>query len=236
MRLKALSKTICMIMLSLCLFGCGQKQKENVTLESGAKDTVEENPIFSMTMEEVYALTSEETEKLITEHVKNWRQVYAIDNDHEMSKDDWLAVKGLLGYQLWGREYLEFEKKQAKNTIPVTNTEVHIEEATADYELPEEYKTDPDLIYEIPTREYILSLSDEEFIEYMDKMSEHWGYSAIGVDSPFSLLSKEDLDEVRQELLSICGTDIPTPEKIRTEDPPEEETGEVINVEQVTPE
>lgn len=225
-----MKKPVCILICccSLLLFtACNDKAvTDEVIVESSTTEEVKENPIFLLTMDEVYHLTAEETEKLITENEPDWRTIYKIDSDYVMGPDDWLAVRDMLGYQLFGKEYLTYKPEP----VTITDTKIYTEENDA--EMESLYEKDPDLIYEMPTRSYILSLSDEEFIKYMDNLSKHWGYSAPGIDSPFSLLSKEELDEIRNGLLDTIGNEQP-----HTESSAEDTTRETseIHVEEVYP-
>ena len=188
--------------------GCGKEEEVVVP------DTVEEITVsvttslkspVDMTKEELLALTPAEIKEMVETYLPNYRDIYGIDENTEMTDESWMQLRDLIYYQLYG-EIVDTVLAEIKEDIDFSNpTEIEGDDGSM---------LDPDWIYYAPTVEYIESLSTYEFAEYMDGLMEYSGME-LSPDDSFTKMSDEVLEELRQKTIEEqCvewGTvDIPT--------------------------
>jgi hypothetical protein len=138
----------------------------------------EDKLLVEMTREELEALSASEIKELFEAQLPNYREIYGIEDDYEMQEGDWLTLRGLLEYQLYG-----------------------VEETAADITTaaePETENNDPDRIYYAPTVEEITAMSTADFAAYLNAMCAYYG---TGTDIDFTQLSEEVLEERRAALI-----------------------------------
>ncbi len=182
--------------LALCsLAGCGKKeptyvQKETITvsINTAAKAPTE------YSQEEFEKLTAAEVKEMVETYLPNYRNVYQIEEDRVMTDDDWLNLKDLMYYQLYG-VFLYSEEAVALSDV--------------DFSKPGEIMgydgtyLDPNWIYYAPCPEFINQLSDYDFGRYMNGLMAY-GNQDMG-SNDFTTLEHDDLEILREKVLTeLC--------------------------------
>jgi hypothetical protein len=178
----------------LCIFSlaaCGRGSDADST-EAEATETTEtiqvsvaeeDGPLLKdMTREDLNALTAEEIQELVEAQLPNYRDIFIIDEDREMSEDDWLLLRDLLVYQMYG----------AEETTEDTTSQSSVSSSVLSSE------DDPDRIYFAPTVDEINAMSTQEFAEYLNSMC---AYYNTGTDIDFTTLDENTIEERRAALI-----------------------------------
>lgn len=175
------------------LAGCG-RQEEPVSTETEVPDVVtsidvdvaadDEKLLKDMTREELAALEPAEVKELVESQLPNYRDIFSIEDDHEMSDGDWIIVRDGLIYLMYGVD------TSASGNTTETDTDTDTEDVTA--------SSDPDRIYYAPTADEINAMTTEEFGEYLNGMCAYFG---TGTEIDFTTVDAETLEERRAALL-----------------------------------
>lgn len=191
----------------LTVTGCGQPEEVvpdtqeiiEVSLSTNIKSPLD------MTKDELKALSPTEIKEMIEVYLPNYRTVYGIEPDFVMQDNDWMNLRDMIIYQLYGE---------------IVNS-VHDEMVSGiDWSKPFEIDAgdgsyyDPDWIYYAPCPEYINGLTLSGFAQYMNGFMEYNGYALSDADD-FSYRTSDELEELRIMILTdLCkewGTvDIPS--------------------------
>ena len=220
------------------LTGCSQKEIEDVVetatiaVEQGEDEAFD---ISGLTMEEVYAMTPKQIETTVTKGVKDWRAVFAVSENKVMTEDDWANMKHLLGYSIWGKEWIKWYKEQLEKEAEEYRKKTQT--------LSENLPSDPNYIYYAPKKSYLANMTDEEYADYMAKLFEYYEYNPVD----FHQLTHEQLQELKDSQIEEMAVDddyymeviddpyatpVVTPSTITVSG---DETQETISVEQVVP-
>lgn len=114
---------------------------------------------------------------------RSYKTLLKINDDTEMTTEVWIAVRDIVCKQLFGEPFNPEE-----------------EEITAVYE-------DENWMYIAPNAEYIESLTDDEFINWLFKLDEYNGYDYVD----YNLIPKEDISMYKKAVideLKSCEGDI----------------------------
>lgn len=177
-----MKKNIFLLLLStILLTGCGGKKVEEKVdeIENAVEvitvqlDMDERLAKLPQSKEELFALSLEEFKAMINECIPNYREHFRVSEDYEINDLDWENFRTILSYELFRSAKIEEEV-----------------EATPD----------PNEIYYAPTEEYLNSLSQEEFVEYLSGLQKYIYPDIENVD--YSLLTMEQLMQIKEQLLS----------------------------------
>lgn len=209
--MKRKTKYIAMLLICIatifCLVGCNQE--EEVPVEPTTEEVVEEEitikdseekdviDITSLTKDEFVALTWEQVRDFTEIYLPNYRTIYGISEERVMEQTDWENLKEIMFWQLFGQTYSEYTR------VGNVYSDIEIEEETFG----------ADWIYVTPTREYLDSLTKEDFGVYIDNF---YAYHEIiivqpdpetGEEIPFDFsefvnsLTDEEFKEVKEKFL-----------------------------------
>lgn len=138
--------------------------------------------ITDLTKDEYVDLTWEQVRDFVENRLPNYREIYSIPEDKVMEQADWENLKKIIFWQLYEQSYDAYVK----------NGEIY-----HDVEIVEdEYGTD--WIYINPTKEYIESLSGEEFIIYLKNFYLYHEILSEEDLATFDQLNPEQIEEVRK--------------------------------------
>lgn len=201
--------TICMT-IAILITGCKQNNTESSTTYDNIIDNTETSTTIindaDIEVEEyngpdftkIYADKDIETFRalslddfiLMMEHYfpiddpdRSYKTLLKISDDTEMTTEVWIAVRDIVCKQLFGEP---FNPKE--------------EEITTVYE-------DENWMYIVPNAEYIESLTDDEFINWLFKLDEYNGYDYVD----YNLIPKEDISMYKKAVideLKSCEGDI----------------------------
>ncbi len=157
------------------LAGCGKAEEvlepieEVINSEEALGEDASGVPLLTdLTMQTLYDMPEGDFRKLVEVRLPNYRSVYKIDDDRELTDADWAEIRSFFGYQLFGKEYIRYEHTRKRTTDSAAHEAAKIT-ASSDY--------GEDAIYLTPTLEYIQSMSTEEYAEYLNGMQEFLGVS-----------------------------------------------------------
>ncbi len=169
--------------------GCGKEEEEVIPTThekiSVSINTSVKSPM-AMTREELKNLSAPQVKEMVEAYLPNWRAIYGIPADHEMTDEDYLALRDQIYEQLYGKDEVVVASEGA---------------ADIDFSHPDQIVgedgsyLDPGWIYYAPCKEYIDTLTDKNFIEYLGDLMEYWGKD-LG-DTDLSTLSPSDLNQMR---------------------------------------
>ncbi len=214
------------LMLSIGTFsGCGKEEPEIPTTKeviSVSINTSVKAP-NAMTKDELLALSPGAIKEMVETYLPNYRAIYEIPDDMEMTDDDYLTLRDLICEQLYGVQSTETESAGAgkdSSNIDFQNYD-HILGADGSY-------LDPDWIYYAPCDEFIEGLTDDRFREYIVDLMAYWNKSNITKEDVDNL-DEDGLDELRKmvydEFCVEWGTvSIPTVDELA-----ESEAASIIN-------
>ena len=179
------------------LGGCGKKEEAvqetvSINVSQGEDEAFD---ISSLTMEDVYKMTPEQVESTVTKGVSNWREIFSVDEDHEMTRDDWEAMRKLLGYSLWGSDWLVWYRERETEEMEAQKSSI----MTVSENLPD----DPDYIYYAPTKKFLQDMTDDEYADYMEKLLEYYNYDTVD----FHQLTHEQLEELKDDQINNVAVD-----------------------------
>lgn len=188
MKFKKIALVLLVATLSLSIMtGCG-KNEDEVIEETETVETFEVTKnsdipnIAELSKAEILAMTAEEVKESVEEYLPNYKEIYIIDDDYEMTDDDWLELRDLICIQLYG---------SALEGVPD--------------EVQEDYSSDPDSIYYAPTVESIEKMSLSDFAVYMNDLSTYYYgddfLETNGLD--FTTMSDEQLMEQKNDLIAM---------------------------------
>ena len=184
-----MKKVILLASVAVLLFsGCDNKtgEVEGTPIEDTIQIiTVPQEPAifsgFPATQEELFAMSLEDFKAAVESNIPNYRKYFIIDEDRVLTDEDWETIRTLVSLELFG------------STRPDVSEET--EDAASD-----ETETDPNEIYYNPDSEYIRSLTDEEFVEYLAGLQAY--LNPEGEVADFSQLTSEQIEQVRNEMLA----------------------------------
>lgn len=192
--------------LSVFFVGCGQQpvvEPDTEEIIEVSINTTVKSPM-DLSKDELINLSAEEIKEMVEIYLPNYRDIYGISEETVMSDEDWMNLRDLMVYQLYG---------------VVVSTYKDYLRANIDWSKPFEIVgddgsyLDPDWIYYAPSREYIAGLSTEEFANYMHDFMAYNGYEEE--NNSFLDLSEEELENMRLDAYeNICkdwgSVEIPT--------------------------
>lgn len=201
MKKKLLLLTIC----SLLLFGCGKQEPTYVETEiiTVSVNTTTKSPT-ELTQDQFAALSWMEVKEMVETYLPNYHNVYGIPEDKVMEEADWLNLKDIMYYQLYGTFLDSYSSTLA--------AEVDFSDPSKIVGSDGSY-LDPNWIYYAPCKEYINGLSSRDFAKYLNGYMAYYGQD-MGTND-FQTYADEDLEELRTMILDqVCkswgSVDIPT--------------------------
>ena len=202
---KNISFVLVAIMFTLLFSGCSEKEPTYVQSEviTVSINTMTKAPT-ELSAVEFEKLTTPEVKEMIETYLPNYREVYGIDKDREMSEEDWLQLKDLMYYQLYG-DFLNSYQEELASSIDFSKPfEIMGDDGTY---------LDPNWIYYAPCSQYIKQLSVYDFGKYMNGLMAYTGQDLGSND--FTTMSEEELEELRTKALNdLCvdwgSVEIPT--------------------------
>lgn len=175
MRTKAL---ILFLIIATSFSGCSLFPKKDV-VEEIEKDVIsiieinQETSIFldrlPKTKEDLYALSLEEFKNMIETCIPNYREYFKVDENRILSDEDWENFRTILSIKLFG------SPMYISNELNETE------------------------IYETPTKEFLMNLSKEEFVEYLTNLQEYLHPESDKID--YSVFAAEELEAIRTSLI-----------------------------------
>lgn len=204
-------KILLLLLCSIFLIGCGKTEEDinsssvsNNIITNDTSYTISEKnqqyddfkdlnisntkDLSSLTKEEFLDLSIEDIKKIIAVNTEDYKQTYHITKE-ELTDSDWENLKFILYYQMYGSEGLEyyFGSNLDQNLLEKIQLVMPRDEIIKNYELTEEEAN-----YLLPTSEYILSLTNEEFLNWLKNASEYY-------DSIYTINYDQLSDEILQE-------------------------------------
>lgn len=213
------NKITLLLLTLVMLLSFGGCTREEVVEEPNTSETIEvviESSIKSpldMTKEELLALTPAEIKEMVETYLPNYRETYGIDADREMSDADWLELRDFIYYQIYGE---------------IAPSDTMLPEDMQGEDPASQENVDPNWIYYAPTKEYLESLTIEEFGQYMNDMMAYMEMDSNGID--FTQLGEDELEQLRTEAIADLAVenteDLPTVSSEETTEELSEETTE----------
>ena len=136
--------------------------------------------ITEMSKIEILAMSAEDVQKSVETYLPNYRTIYKIDENKEMSNQDWLNLASIICLQLYGSTTVE--------------SEVSADETT---------ETSENDIYLNPTYNDIEPMSLSEFAAYMNtSIDVQYGAEYREKNEiDYTTMSDEELQELKNDLL-----------------------------------
>jgi len=170
---------LCLTCISI-LCGCGKKEEE-LPIQEDVVETinmkVEEVMLLSLptTLEELWSYTPEEFADYLPQCIPNYREYFKIEEDKELTIEDWTNLQEILSYQLF---------KEGKPS----------EETVVGYD----GLTEEDSYFLEKPYEEINNMNDAEFITYMTDL---YAYMYPEEEAPdFTKLTSEDIKKIKEEM------------------------------------
>lgn len=179
--------------LVFTLTGCGEEEvviPDTVEEISVSVNTSVKSPL-DMTKEELKTLTPAEIKEMIETYLPDYRAVYGIDADRVMEDNDWMQLRDLIYYQLYG-EIIDTPLEEAKAAIDFSQPD-KIVGHDGSY-------LDPNWIYYAPTKEYFDTLSYYEFAQYMNNLLIYSGYE-LTEGEDFTKMDDDSLKQIKEKTI-----------------------------------
>ena len=180
-------------MAALTFAGCGKAEEpvaeepvmeeEIVETATAQEDLVEGPDLRTITEEELYNLPVAQLAAAVESQIPNYRDKFSISEDMEMTDDAWEALRPLLFYSLFGKDIVRYEKEAG-----ITTAEVTVEEDENSEYLVGHY-TENELVWF--DREYLESLTDEEFFDWLDAWMEFTSGKVTYLSSEFNIMDED---------------------------------------------
>lgn len=183
----------------LCLTACGKQEEKapskeqievtDTQLQTDVQTVPEEKApdIETITREEFRKLSPHDIQLIAEQYIGDYKAVYGISKNHEMTDADWATIGGFMEYQLFGKlseddpvykqKQLEREKDRIMASI-----------------------SGNDASYMIMNEEYIMSLSEEEFLSWFKEASQYYGIELTDEELS-SFNTKEKINALRDNLI-----------------------------------
>ncbi len=180
-------------MAALTFAGCGKTEEpvaeepvmeeEIATTATAQEDLVEGPDLRTITEEEFYNLPVAQLAAAVESQIPDYRDKFSISEDTEMTDETWEALRPLLFYSLFGKDIARYEKEAG-----ITTAEVTVEEDENSEYLVGHY-TENELVWF--DREYLESLTDEEFFDWMDAYLEFASGKPLILDKTLRILDAD---------------------------------------------
>ena len=148
--------------------------------------------VDSITESQLANMTTDEFRAFIAKNSPNYRENFVIAEDKIMEDSDWLSLRYLVNYQLFGHLWfqIEEESEDSSQMSEEEQAELVLKEQTDVSDISKEE------FEEIAT--LVNSLTDEEFISFLNEIYEESGYESLGLE----YLTKEELKQFRSDIMS----------------------------------
>lgn len=159
--------------------------------------------INTITIDELYGFSIDQLRAFISLYAPNYREMYIIDEETEMTEEKWDLLRSVIGYDLFGTirnpnvsdiEYEEdvYEKLQ-ENALVKAQDYASDEEQLSNHEFVEQLEAEKNSIQE---------MSRDDFVAYVNDLFEQTGYvnddgSAIDLNN----MDNETLEEMKASMI-----------------------------------
>ena len=158
--------------------------EEEITETATAQEDLVEGPdLRTITEEEFYNLPVAQLAAAVESQIPDYRDKFSISEDMEMTDDAWEALRPLLFYSLFGKDIVRYEREAG-----ITTADVTVEEDENSEYLIGHY-TENELVWF--DREYLESLTDEEFFDWLDAWMEFTSGKVTYLSSTLNIPDKD---------------------------------------------
>lgn len=188
-----------MIIPIISLTACDTQLEEIGTEIVENQNNIEDIP-FDITKEELLSFDWQQSKEFIETNIPNYREVFIIDADKELTEDDWIALRNILSISLFKSAVLETPEEEP----PISNGEDEITEIIAnnyDGVAPEIKKEIQNYMeYGFITKQDVDNMSMDEFKEFLPKYYSWALGSDAGYELSFGILTQEEWISCKENL------------------------------------
>lgn len=207
--------------------GCGKKEPEAPTTKETISVSINTSVKApnAMSKDELLALSPAAIKEMVETYLPNYRAIYNIPDDKEMTDEDYISLRDLICDQLYGVE-MTVENDEHTSNVNTSGIDFsHPDKIVGD----DGSYLDPNWIYYAPCEEYVAGLTDDRFKEYLLDLMKYWNKDDI-TEENLKNLDEDTLDSLRKMVYDdFCvewgSVYIPTVNELANE----EETASVMN-------
>lgn len=147
--------------------------------------------VDSITEDQLANMTTDEFRAFIAKNSPDYRNNFAITEDKIMEDSDWLSLRYLVNYQLFGHLWFQIDDEQEESSqmTEEEQAELILEEQTDVSDVSKEEFEEIEAL--------VGGLTDEEFISFLNEIYEESGYEPLELES----LSEEELKQFRNDIM-----------------------------------